>query len=96
MRRYYQPIPNPHTHHPPILKLQLRRPLQHQHKLILLLLIPPFLRRGMPPGNNPFNMNVVGFDQGFEQFLWQVFGDVLKQIVFHCVWRLVYWFKICR
>ena len=90
------PIPHPHTHHPAILKLQLRRPLQNQHNSFFSCSYHPFLWRGMPPGNNPLNMNVVGFDQGFKQFFRQVFGYVFKQISFHCVWRLFYGVTICH
>ena len=84
MRHYLQPIPLPHAHHLAILKLQPCGALEQQHKLVFVLVVPAFFGGGVAFGDNAFNVDVVCFDQGFEEFGGEVFGDVLVE-VFHGV-----------
>lgn len=68
MHRYLQPIPRPHTHLPPIFKLQPRGALQQQHKLVMVLFVPAVPGRGMAFGDDALDGGGFCLDQGFEWF----------------------------
>ena len=78
MRRYFQPVPRAHVYFAPILEQQTRSALQQQHKLGPVLVVPDFLGRGVAPGDDSFDLDVLVFDQGFEEFFWEFVRDIFE------------------
>lgn len=64
-----------------ILKLQPRRPLQDDHPLVLRLVVPEICGGSVAVRNDPFDPHVSGLNERLDDFLGQVLGEVIEDVL---------------
>jgi len=64
----------------PILELDSSRSPQHDHPLVLVLVVPEAIGRNMALGNDSLDADVGGFEQGGDQLVGKVRGKVGEEV----------------
>lgn len=66
---------------PAVFKLENTAPLQHHDPLVFGLVVPSLCRRGLAPGQDPFDADMVRLEQVLKYFLLDAHRDGCKDIV---------------
>ena len=78
-------IPGPHFQHP-VLELEPGSPLEHQHPLGLILVVPEARRRAMAVGDDSLDADALAGPKNRGEFLWEFFRNRREEVRRHWGW----------